>query len=173
MCELDVPDVVLGRGLLDNTLVTGRAASLGTRVGSESTAGGDGSAGLVDESIFIEGSDGGVRDLARGGELADGRGSGENESASYNGDTVVVDVSSLVKLFLELSVFVVRLDTTGVQRGLVDAVGNHCEGGARVSNGRDRAARGSQAGDEGIDDGYGDDEVRGTTRTYFWAKHHG
>lgn len=45
---IDLPDVILGTRLLDNALVEGRAASLGTRVGGQGTAGGDGSATFVD-----------------------------------------------------------------------------------------------------------------------------
>lgn len=58
-----VPDVVLGRVLLDNSLVEGRTASLGPRVGSQGTAGGDSGTGLVDESILVESSNGRVGDL--------------------------------------------------------------------------------------------------------------
>lgn len=57
------PDLVLRPGLLDNPLVQGRAASLCSRVGSQGAGGGDGGAGLVDEGIFVEGSDAGVGDL--------------------------------------------------------------------------------------------------------------
>jgi hypothetical protein len=51
------PNVVLGRGLLDNSLVKRRSASLSTRVGSQGTAGGDSGTGLVDKSILVKGSD--------------------------------------------------------------------------------------------------------------------
>lgn len=53
----NVPNVVLGRGLLDNSLVKRRSTSLGTRVGSQGTAGGDSGTGLVDKSILVKGSD--------------------------------------------------------------------------------------------------------------------
>jgi hypothetical protein len=49
------PDLILGGLLLDNTLVGGGTTSLSTRVSTQGTAGGDGSAGLVDKSILIEG----------------------------------------------------------------------------------------------------------------------
>ena len=54
---------MLGRVFFDNTLVTGRATSLCTRVCAQSTSGGDGSASLVDQSIFVERSRGRVGDL--------------------------------------------------------------------------------------------------------------
>lgn len=57
------PDLILGGLLLDNTLVGGGTTSLSARVSAQSTAGGDGSAGLVDESILIEGRNGRVGDL--------------------------------------------------------------------------------------------------------------
>lgn len=85
------PDVVFRRVLLDNSLVEGRAASLGAGVGSQSTAVGDGGTSLVDllcrvsfalpiickprpgsqrriagytyEGIFVESGNGGVVDL--------------------------------------------------------------------------------------------------------------
>jgi hypothetical protein len=47
-------------------------------------------------------------------------------NVTHNGDTVVVNVSLLVKLFLDLSVLTLGLDTTRVKSGLVDA-GNHLE----------------------------------------------
>lgn len=64
---------------------------------------------------------------------------------AYDGNTIVVDVCSLVEFFLELSVLLLwprqgvsivqtttrpanLLDTTGVQGGLVNAVGNHGDG---------------------------------------------
>jgi hypothetical protein len=47
-------------------------------------------------------------------------------NVTHNGDTVVVNVSLLVELFLDLSVLTLRLDTTRVKSGLVDA-GNHLE----------------------------------------------
>jgi hypothetical protein len=46
--------------------------------------------------------------------------------ATHNGYTVVVNVCLLVKLFLDLGVFTLGLDTAGVKSGLVDA-GNHLE----------------------------------------------
>jgi hypothetical protein len=49
------PDLILRGLLLDNTLVRGGTTSLSARVSTQSTAGGDGSAGLVDKSILIEG----------------------------------------------------------------------------------------------------------------------
>lgn len=57
------PDLVLRRRLLDNTLVGWRTAGLSTRVRGQGTAGCDGSSGLVDESIFVEGSNRGVGNL--------------------------------------------------------------------------------------------------------------
>lgn len=54
---IHVPNVVLGRGFLDNSLVKRRSASLSTRVGSQGTAGGDSGTGLVDKSILVKGSD--------------------------------------------------------------------------------------------------------------------
>jgi hypothetical protein len=57
------PDVVLRRVLLDDALVERRAARLLARVCRESTGGCDGRAGLVDQGIFVESSDGRVGDL--------------------------------------------------------------------------------------------------------------
>ncbi len=57
------PDVLLRAGLLDNTLVKGRAASLGAGVGGQGTAGGDGGASLVNQSILVKSSNGGVGNL--------------------------------------------------------------------------------------------------------------
>jgi hypothetical protein len=54
------------------------------------------------------------------------RGQENSLDATYNGDTVVVNVCLLVKLFLDLGVFTLGLDTTRVKSGLVDA-GNHLE----------------------------------------------
>lgn len=51
------PDIVLRGVFLDDTLIRGRTASLSTRVGGESTAGGDSSTGFVDEGIFVESRD--------------------------------------------------------------------------------------------------------------------
>lgn len=77
--------------------------------------------------------------------------SGFENEPTYNGDTVVVDVGSLVELLLELSVLGMRLDTTGVQRGSVDAVGNHC---------RERSVRGNDDNGDGGEGKDGQDEIR-------------
>jgi hypothetical protein len=105
------PDVVLGRSLLDNSLVKRGSTSLGTRVGSQGTAGGDSGTGLVDKSILIEGSDWRV---------------------GNNGDTVIIDVSLVVELLFQLGVLLVRSNTGRVQGSLVNVVGKHC---GKVSNG--------------------------------------
>lgn len=60
------PDVILGSGLLDDALVEGRTAGLGTRVCREGTAGSDRGTGFVDEGVFVEGGDGGVGNLCEG-----------------------------------------------------------------------------------------------------------
>jgi hypothetical protein len=98
------PNVLFRRGLLDNSLVQGRAASLGSRVGSQGATGCDGSAGLVNESIFVQRGDGGV---------------------GNNGNAVVVDVGSLVELLLKVGVFAVRRNTTGVEGSLVNVAVDH------------------------------------------------
>jgi hypothetical protein len=53
---VNIPDVVLGRSLLDNSLVKRRSTSLSTRVGSQGAARCDSSTGLVDKSILVESS---------------------------------------------------------------------------------------------------------------------
>ena len=50
----------------------------------------------------------------------------ERAATAYNGHAVVVDVSLLVKLFLELRVLTSRHDTTRVKVGLVHGR-NHCD----------------------------------------------
>jgi hypothetical protein len=119
------PNVLFRRGLLDNSLVQGRAASLGSRVGSQGATGCDGSAGLVNESIFVQRGDGGV---------------------GNNGNAVVVDVGSLVELFLKVGVFAVRRNTTGVEGSLVNVAVDHC---MVVSRRRPCKRRQSQVRDQG------------------------
>jgi hypothetical protein len=57
------PDLVLRGLLLDNTLVGGGTTSLCARVGSQGTGRSDSGTSLVDEGIFVKGSDGGVGNL--------------------------------------------------------------------------------------------------------------
>ena len=59
----NVPNVVLGRLLLDNSLVERRAAGLLSRVRGQGAAGSDGRSCLVDERIFIERGHRGVGNL--------------------------------------------------------------------------------------------------------------
>jgi hypothetical protein len=49
----------------------------------------------------------------------------ERRSSPYNGNTVIIDVSGVVELILQIRVRNVRLDTTRVQRGLVNSVVEH------------------------------------------------
>jgi hypothetical protein len=108
------PDIAFGRGFLDDTLIGRGTTSLSTRVGAQSTARGDSTASFVDESIFVEGRNGGV------GNLEDVRQRKKNHCGnynqvsskggvvSYNCYTVVVNVSSLVELLLKLGVTLAR-----------------------------------------------------------------
>jgi hypothetical protein len=98
------PDVVLGAGLLDHALVQRRPARLGSRVGSQRARGRDGRTGLINQGIFVQGGDGWVGD---------------------DGNAIVVDVCLLVQQLLELCVLAVRLDTAGMQGGLVDVANDH------------------------------------------------
>lgn len=77
------PDFIFRRWLLDDSLVAGRAAGLLTGVSAQGTRGGDGSAALEDEGIFVEGGDGRVGDDL---------------------NSVVVNVGLVVKFLLDLSV---------------------------------------------------------------------
>lgn len=51
------PNFILGRLFFHNTLVGGRATSLGTGVGGQSAVGCDGGTRLVDQGIFVKGGD--------------------------------------------------------------------------------------------------------------------
>lgn len=58
------PDIIFWRWFFDNSLVQRWTTCLCTRVGSESTSWCDGTTSLIDKCIFVEGSDGRIRDLA-------------------------------------------------------------------------------------------------------------
>jgi hypothetical protein len=94
------PDVVFRRVLLDDALVERRAAGLLARVCRESTGGCDGRAGLVDQGIFVESSDGRVGDLR----VVSVELSTSKCLRAYNCDTVVVNVRLVVELLLDLGV---------------------------------------------------------------------
>lgn len=104
------PDLVLGGLLLDNALVGGRTTSLSTRVGAQSPAGGDGSTGLVNQSIFVESRHSRVGDLQRGTLVmrTHRREHGPVSKAPYDSNTVIVNVRSLVELLLQLGVTLAR-----------------------------------------------------------------
>jgi hypothetical protein len=49
----------------------------------------------------------------------------DRRGMAYNGDTVIVNVGSLVEFLLELGVSLARLDTTRVQRSAIHRCSNH------------------------------------------------
>lgn len=59
------PHVLLRAFLFHYPFVGRRSSGLGSRVGGEGAGGGHGRAGLVDESIFVEGRNRGVGNLVR------------------------------------------------------------------------------------------------------------
>lgn len=101
---------------MDDTLVGGGTTSLSTGVCAQSTAGCDSSTGLVDKSIFVKGRNRGVGNLnhiSRRSKIENGidiviKCQAQELQGSYNGDSVVVNVSSLVKLLLKLGVTLAR-----------------------------------------------------------------
>lgn len=111
------PDILLRPFFFDDSLVRGRATGLCSRVRGQGAAGGDGRAGLVHQSIFVEGGDRRVGNLDALLNIVDeSHGLKCEEWVAYDGHAIIVYVCSLVKFLLKLCVLVrwpVRLVVSG------------------------------------------------------------
>ncbi len=98
----------------------GRAAGLGTGIGGQGTCRGDGGTRFEDQGIFIQGRDRRIWNLYRHESMKLVRlltrtGCDNYARNTYDGDTIIVNVSLFMQLFLDLSVFAFSLANRSIK----------------------------------------------------------